>query len=305
MNKGIDSSGIDAVYALAREQVPGNEAVTGGVRDVVPGVRGMSLRTPTLPPATHTTCYLLGPSLGSGPLVVVDPASPYPDEVSALLAVLDGEAEAGRPVGAVFLTHHHGDHVAAATVVAGRYQVPIVCHPATQERLGIAASALGDHGELVAGEVIWRAIFTPGHAPGHLCLWQRDRRTVIAGDMVAGVGTILIDPSDGDMGQYLASLERLLALGPRWLLPAHGPVIDDGPGKLREYLAHRRGREQRVLAALGTASRSLDELTAEGYLDTPRALWPLAARSLVSHLRKLAADGLVVEERGWRLGDSG
>jgi glyoxylase-like metal-dependent hydrolase (beta-lactamase superfamily II) len=123
---------------------------------------------------------------------------------------------------------------------------------------------------------------------------------IIAGDMVAGIGTILIDPSEGDMAVYLASLERLLARPQMTLLPAHGPAIADGHGKQREYLAHRKLREAKVVAALGDEPRSLAELVALAYSDTPRALWTLAERSLLAHLVKLARDRRAIDVGGGR-----
>ena len=148
-----------------------------------------------------------------------------------------------------------------------------------------------EDGETVYGAT---AVFTPGHAEGHLCFDVGG--ATIAGDMVAGIGTILIDPSEGDMTLYLASLERLLARSrdapATILLPAHGPPIVDGPNKLREYLAHRRMREQRVVDALVAApSSSVEELVARAYSDTPRVLWALAERSLLAHLEKLGREG--------------
>src|SRR5690606_22278403 len=124
---------------------------------------------------------------------------------------------------------------------------------------------------------------------GHLCYELGDAS--IVGDMVAGVGWILIDPDEGDMADYLASLAILLERPARRLLPAHGPVIEDGPQKLREYIAHRTLREERVLAALsGKLDASLDELLPDAYADTPKLLWPLAARSLRAHLDKLVRE---------------
>ena len=274
------------------------------MRAVAPQIRAIALRTPTLPPATHTTCYLVGPEEGGGGLLVVDPATPHADEQAALAGALDAEAAAGRRVDAVFLTHHHRDHVAAATMVAARYGCPVWAHAATAARLPDIAigRTIEPDEELAPGGARVRAVFTPGHAPGHLCLYEPVHGSIIAGDMVAGVGTILVDPGEGDMAEYLASLEAMLELAPRRLLPAHGPMIDDAPGKLREYLAHRRMRERKVLDAtrrVGPASPA--RLVELAYDDTPRVLWPLAERSLISHLVKLARDDRVVDEAGaWR-----
>jgi glyoxylase-like metal-dependent hydrolase (beta-lactamase superfamily II) len=107
--------------------------------------------------------------------------------------------------------------------------------------------------------------------------------------MVAGIGTILIDPNEGDMTLYLAALEKLRARSQTTILPAHGPAIPDGHAKLTEYLAHRRMREDRVLDALSTGG-SVDALVAIAYSDTPRVLWPLAERSLLAHLAKLVRE---------------
>ena len=102
-------------------------------------------------------------------------------------------------------------------------------------------------------------MFTPGHAPGHLCFVDAAARAIVAGDMVASVGTIIIEPDDdGDMRLYLESLRRLRGEvdgGATCLLPAHGPPITDGGARLDFYVAHRLEREARVAAALGDAPR--------------------------------------------------
>jgi len=270
---------VDTLYEQVRGALGAaatQDVATATLTWVAPGIRVLALRTPTLPPATRTNVYLVGPT--AGPVAVVDPGSPYPEEQAALDRVL-----AELPPAAVLLTHHHGDHIGGATALAERWSVPIVSHPLTAARLDgvVAVTELAEDGDVICGAT---AIFTPGHAPGHLCFGVGD--AVIAGDMVAGVGTILIEPGDGDMAVYFASLERLRARPPHALLPAHGPAIPDGHAKLSEYLAHRKLREARVIAALRDEPRSLAELVAEAYGDTPRALWPLAERSLLAHLIK-------------------
>ena len=280
--------GIEALYEEVRRAVPVDAGSTPPVvAPVAPGIRVLALRTPTLPPAAHTNTYLVGPE--RGPQLVVDPGSPYPDEQAALETVLSEDAAAGRPLAMVLLTHHPGDHVGGAAALAARRRVPIAAHPATARRL---AGKLQVDRELHDGDVIEGilCLHTPGHAEGHLC-FERDG-AIVAGDMVAGLGWILIDPSEGDMAEYLASLRRLLARGARVLLPAHGPPITDPAARLNEYLAHRLAREALVIAALGQrASRSLDELVPEVYADTPRPMWPLAARVLRAHLVKLVREG--------------
>jgi endoribonuclease LACTB2 len=273
--------GIESLYEQVRARVP--VAIVDAPPELVPvtpGIRVLALRTPTLPPAAHTNVYLVGPD--KGPVAIVDPGSPYPDQQEVLDTVLERI-----PIALVLLTHHHGDHAGGARALAERWDVPIAAHAATARRLAgrVPVTRILEDGEEVFGAT---ALHTPGHAEGHLCFELGG--ATIAGDMVAGLGTILIDPDEGDMGLYLASLDRLLARGDGMLLPAHGPVIADGPGKLREYLAHRRMREQRVLVALGSGG-TLDELVAIAYADTPVALWPLAQRSLLAHLDKLEREG--------------
>ena len=280
---------VEALYEQVRALVPtaGDDAPANLV-PVAPGIRVLALRTPTLPPAAHTNVYLVGPE--GGPVAVIDPGSPYPEQQALLDRVL-----AASPPAAVLLTHHHGDHIGGAMALAERWAVPIAAHAATARRLAgrVAVTQTLEDGETAYGAT---AIFTPGHAEGHLCFAVGD--ATIAGDMVAGLGTILIDPSEGDMAVYLASLERLLARPQMTLLPAHGPAIPDGHGKLSEYLSHRKMREAKVAGALRDQPRSLAELVAEAYSDTPRALWKLAERSLLAHLVKLGR-----ERRALDLGD--
>jgi endoribonuclease LACTB2 len=273
---------VETLYEQVRARValPADDTVAQ-LLPVAPGIRVLALRTPTLPPAAHTNVYLVGPE--GGPVAVVDPGSPYPDQQAILDAVL-----ASLPIELVLLTHHHGDHVGGAVALADRWGVPIAAHPATARRLAgrVAVTRMVEDGEVVHGAL---AVHTPGHAEGHLCF--ETTGATIAGDMVAGLGTILIDPSEGDMALYFGSLERLLDRPGGTLLPAHGPAIPDGHGKLREYLAHRKMREARVIEALGSEPRTVDALVATAYSDTPKLLWPLAERSLLAHLAKLVREG--------------
>jgi endoribonuclease LACTB2 len=143
-------------------------------------------------------------------------------------------------------------------------------------------------GDLLGGR--WRVLHTPGHTAGHVVFHDQLSGALLAGDMVSTLSTIVIDPPEGNMAVYLASLERLRALGPRTLYPAHGGPALDGTAKLAEYAAHRAERETKVLAALSRAG-TLAEVTARAYDDTPAAVHPVAARSCLASLQKLEAEG--------------
>jgi glyoxylase-like metal-dependent hydrolase (beta-lactamase superfamily II) len=259
----------------------------------IPSIGRFEVRTPTLPPATHTNVYIVG----RGELAVVDPASPYPEERAALRDAL--AERSGERVVAIFLTHQHVDHVSGAAALKRTTGAPIWAHPETARRLvgRIAVDHTVEEGARVpAGGLDVATIHTPGHAPGHLCLFDTASRALICGDMVASIGTILVDADDdGDMSVYLASLARMRTLGASCLLPAHGPPIWNADTHLAGYIAHRQMREGRVKDALAIEPRTLDELVPLAYADVDPVVWPLAKRSLKAHLVKLVKEGAAVQ----------
>lgn len=263
------------------------------------GLHLVPVLTPTLPPATHTNCWIAGDE----ELLVVDPASVWNDEQQRLASILDGLVAEGRRVRAIVLTHEHHDHVGGVNALKAHLgDVPVLAHRATAERLAgeVPVDGFIEDGELfeLAGplRMRWRALFTPGHSRGHLCFFEENTGALITGDMVAGLGTIVIDPPEGDMADYVASLQRLRALPVRALYPAHGPAIPDGPAKLDEYLAHRAQRESEVVTALSAGAATALQLVPLVYSDVPEKLYPLAARSLTAILLKLEKEGRALEQ---------
>ena len=287
-------SAVEETYEKVRA---GFAAVTdpdGALLQVAPQIRVIGLRSPTLPPAAHTNCYVVGPTEGPGPLLLVDPGSPYPGSQHLLDSLLEAEQAAGRVPHAVLLTHHHSDHTGGAAHLQNRWNIEILAHETTARLLGsrVRVDRAVAPGALRVGDLTLELVFTPGHAAGHLCVAVDAAKATLAGDLVAGIGTILIDPDEGDMAEYLASLEHLAQRGPAALLPAHGPMIPDGLGKLRAYRAHRLAREQKIADALGAHGRATaEELVPLAYADTPPPFWPLAVRSTLAHLVKLEREG--------------
>jgi endoribonuclease LACTB2 len=270
-------------------------------RHVARGVELFPALTPTLPPATHTNSY----ALGGREVLLVEPATPYDDERREWLAWAGAFASQGRRALAIVLTHHHVDHVGGAEVFARALNLPLWAHRETAARLpDLHIDRMLEDGEtLVLDDEIpsrWRVLHTPGHAAGHVCLHDEATGALVAGDMVASVGTILIAPGEGDMIEYLAQLDRLALLDAEVALPAHGDPIAAASGGptptelFRYYIAHRLKREAKVVAALASAApegASIEALVPVAYADTPAPMWPFARLSLEAHLIKLEREG--------------
>lgn len=277
-------------------------AAGAGLEQVAPGLARLALRTPTLPPATHTNSYVVG----TGELAFVEPASPYDEEVARALDAVERLGAEGLKPKVLLLTHHHADHVGGAMRMREALGVPLLAHRATADRLEgqITLDGTLDEGDRVELQgptpMTLEALHTPGHAPGHLCFREPSSGAMIVGDMVASVGTILIEPTDGDMAVYLDSLARLREIAPSMLLPAHGDPIHDPEAVLSHYIDHRLARERKVRAALDAhgGPAEPEDLVPAAYADTPEAAWPLAAMSLHAHLIKLERDGLAARRQG-------
>ena len=251
------------------------------------------LRSPTLPPATHTNTSFIGGTC----YWIVDPATPYPDEQERLLRAI-GELDAqGRRALGIILTHHHADHIGAARWLHGEIKAPIFAHPLTKDLL---AGQLDVHVTLEDGDTLrgsknygdaWTVLHTPGHASGHIALWNEMQSILVGGDMVASTGTILVEPPDGHMATYIAQLKRLCDLGPRVIVPAHGEVIAAPVELLEHYIRHRLKREAKVLGKLSMTPQALQQITAASYDDVPKSLHRLAEGSTHAHLIKLREEG--------------
>jgi ribonuclease/clavin/mitogillin len=263
---------------------------------VRPAITMVPLRTETLPPATHTNAVVVG----DGDVVIVDPGSADPDDLAALDRVVE-EAEGPRGrVLAILLTHRHRDHLAGVETVRARYAAPIWAHAETAERVPIdRVLGEGDRIELPGRHPRRLRVFaTPGHSRSHLAFFEETSRTLIAGDVVSGLGTVVVAPPDGNLRDYIATLTRLRKVGISALIPGHGAPLRGVARMLDALLEHRRMRESRVLRALEAGPLSVEALRERVYENTPGADPSLAAKMLEAHLEKLVDEGRVAHENG-------
>jgi glyoxylase-like metal-dependent hydrolase (beta-lactamase superfamily II) len=267
-------------------------------RQLSPLIRRLVAHNPS-PFTYHGTCTYV---IGRGNVAVLDPGPLLPEHVDALLAALPGERITHQLV-----THTHMDHSPAAKLVT--------------ERTGAATYGFGPHGEgrydrgekveaggdmsfvpavkVAHGQVIegdgWsvECVHTPGHCSNHVCFQLREERALFTGDHVMGWSTSVISPPDGDMGDYLASLELLLEREDRLYLPAHGPAIEQPKPFVRSFIEHRREREAQIVECLSQGIERIPEMVPPMYTGLPVILHRAAARSVFAHVLHMLERGIV------------
>jgi hydroxyacylglutathione hydrolase len=239
-----------------------------------------------------TNQYLLGREATT----VIDVALPSADNIDGILE--QAEAMGGKRIEKILLTHIHRDHSGGALVLKKRCGAKLGIFNARVGFLGGEDFTYvdGDKIHYDGGELV--VVHTPGHESGHCCFYETKQQLLFTGDHILGRGTTVIPPPDGDMTLYIQSLEKLLELEIRFLLPGHGPRIDDPYGKIREYIDHRLMREKEVLQSLQNGHHSISAITAAVYTRTPAALLSVAQLSVEAHLIKLINEGRVRKEGG-------
>jgi len=257
------------------------------------------VRTPTKPPATHTNCYLI---YTSRELLIIDPGSPYEDEQQALAQAVDDLVGEGRSVREIVLTHLHPDHVGGVNALKKHLgeQTKVAAHRLTAEPLTetIRVDRLIEDGDSIdlAGSpnISLQAMHTPGHARGHLCFHDARTGTLISGDNIVGLGSVLIEPAEGNMRDYLDSLRRLRALpNISVIFGGHGPAIANPYAKLDQYISHRLEREHNILQAVREGAATPQDIVARVYTDVSPKAHAMAERAVLAHLEKLIEDKLV------------
>lgn len=255
---------------------------------------------------TGTQTYVVG----SSDVAVIDPGPDEADHLAALMAAI-----AGRPVVAIVCTHTHRDHSPAARPLSAMTGAPVIgCAPLTLEDDGPRADAAFDaayrpdrvlaDGERLTGDG-WtlEAVATPGHTSNHLCFALVEEQALFTGDHVMGWSTSVISPPDGDMADYMRSMQRLLEREDAVYYPAHGEPIDNPQRLVRGMMGHRKQREGQILRFLERNGDSvIPDMVAEMYKGVDPRLHPAAGRSVLAHLIDLDQRGIVRAADGlWQM----
>ena len=239
--------------------------------------------------------------VGAGKSVaVIDPGPDLPDHIEALKRALTG-----RKVNHILITHTHSDHSPAARPLAAWCGAPIYgfgAHAQTDEvEAGGGSLFVPDvkviDGLLIAGEdFTFTALHTPGHTAGHVCYALAEEKALFTGDHVMGWSTTVIAPPDGNIGDYLASLEKLIGRGDAILYPTHGAPITAPENFLHAYLVHRRMREAQIGACVVQGYETIPDIVAKLYAGLSPALGTAAALTVQAHLEHLMENGKVARQ---------
>lgn len=283
-------AGIPFVYKYDFEY-----AVT---EQVTPLIRRVTARNPSGFTFHGTGTYIIG----QGEVAVVDPGPMVPEHIEALKAAVAGET-----VTHILITHTHYDHSPAAAPlkeVWGCKTYGYGPHGAGKIATGTPIEEGGDmafvpdveirDGDLLTGKN-WtvECVYTPGHTSNHMCFALKEEKALFTGDHVMGWSTSVIGPPDGDMTDYMASLEKLLERDDEVYWPTHGTCIKDVKNFVKAFIAHRETRENQILACIDKGVDVIESMVPIMYTETDPAMYPAAARSVLAAMERLVASGRV------------
>ena len=260
------------------------------------GVMRVAVPSATLPPYHATNCYWIP---GQGGWWLVDTGDGSPDGQAALEA---SHRRLGSPaLEGILVTHWHDDHAGGAGWAQTRFgaQVwagPNEVHQMAQRYPATSVLPWPEDGRLGTG----RVMEAPGHTAGQLNVWLPDDRLLLAGDNVLGATTTVVVPPDGNLTQYLKTLETLIALGPEVIGPGHGPVVRDGVSRLQYYRDHRRTRTRQVVELLADRPQNARELAERIYAGEAPETVAAGAWMMAAHLAQLVEEGYAVEQEDGR-----
>jgi glyoxylase-like metal-dependent hydrolase (beta-lactamase superfamily II) len=208
------------------------------------------------------------------------------------------EAMGVKKIEKILLTHIHSDHCGGALALRKRCGAKLGIHRSRKGFLGGEDFQYDDNDRIAFADGELHVLHTPGHESGHCCFYEGSDKVLFSGDNILGYGTAVIHPPDGNMTDYMKTLERLLGFNIALILPGHGPLVGKPEAKIREYIQHRLEREQQVLAALRAGRNTIGDITQMIYVDVSAALQRVAEFSVQAHLEKLMREGRVKKDGG-------
>ena len=234
--------------------------------------------------------------VGQESTLVIDVALSADSNMDGIIE--QAEAMGAKKIEKILLTHIHSDHCGGALALRKRCGAKLGIHRSRAGYLGGEDFQYGDNDRISFGGGELHVLHTPGHESGHCCFYEPGDRVLFSGDNILGYGTAVIRPPDGDMTDYLKSLERLLEFNISLILPGHGPLIGKPEAKIKEYIEHRIAREKQVLNALRNGRNTIGDITEMIYVDVSSPLKRVAEFSVQAHLEKLIKEGRVKGEAG-------
>ena len=275
----------------------------GKAEVLAPGIRRVIANNPSPFTFHGTGTYILG----TGSVAVIDPGPDDEEHIDAILACLPGET-----ISHILVTHTHMDHSPGCRLLQAKTGAPTYAygpHGAGKIEQGVQVEEGGDmdfdpdhlvaHGEIIqGGDWSVECVYTPGHTSNHLCFQLREQKALFTGDHVMGWSTSIISPPDGDMADYMLSLELLLERADDIYWPTHGPCIDEPRAHVEAYIAHRLEREQQIIACIKSGTLEIREMVPLMYKDTPEFMYPAAARSVLAAMENLVKKGAVKGSNG-------
>lgn len=249
---------------------------------------------------TGTGVYIVG---AGDSVCVIDPGPTTPNHVAAIDKALEGKS-----VSHVLVTHHHIDHSPLAAPLAAKHGCKVYGYgtqPVAPQGGEIRLEAgddlsfkpdveIRDGHRFEGPDWTITAVHTPGHTSNHLCFALKEENTLFSGDHIMGWSTSVVSPPDGDMGDYLASLNRVLDMDFDIIRPTHGPAITEVRTFVQAYIDHRLAREAQIINAIDSGLTCIGDIVASLYKDVDKRLHPAAAHSVLSHLIHMRKTGRVV-----------
>lgn len=274
----------------------------GAAQQVTPLVRRVIAQNPSPFTFRGTGTYIIG---HGNNVAVIDPGPLLPEHIENLKETLKDEH-----VSHILITHTHMDHSPAAAPLKEFWRTPTYAygpHGGGKKEAGVQVEEGGDmdfepdiavrHGDIITGDG-WtvECVFTPGHTSNHMCFALKEEKVLFTGDHVMGWSTSIVSPPDGDMTQYMNSLELLLTRNDETYWPTHGPCIEAPHAHVQAFIDHRLEREQQIVNCLEQGVTRIPDMVRLMYADIDEKMHNAAARSVLAAMLRLMDTGRVASD---------